>query len=426
MKSGILIFWCLLLLIPESAVSKIVGRKPVEMGLGVTYFQALRHSIQNRTLLKKNLSYLKDCGVDYIRVVAMIKDDGSGTWPVEREIIPDSKGYWEGFRYLLDETWRSGLRVQITIFTSTASMKNMGSYEELRDFTSRVFRDIINTKDGTGVFRSRKVIMIELANEWYHPTQNLKEEALKKLTLYTRRLLEKTGMNIPVSVSAPEEKSIEAINKIYSRDADVVTFHFSRRTDLLNGWEPVVDCEDIYRILASCDVGVIPVSSNEPVGPGASIMSETRADRLVMAAAYAWSMELPMYVYHCAAGVGIDLKVPEVFSDKLMPGLRETGILRKLLSGEFINSVDRGVFDISEGKAVRIRGRAIGKDVWTLIPGAADLVLKSRVKLDSVDVYDPWTMKLLFKNLKLNQGGILDLKEWEGDSFIIRARIVSD
>jgi hypothetical protein len=52
-----------------------------------------------------------------------------------------------------------------------------------------------------------------------------------------------------------------------------------------------------------CRTACPPVSSNEPIGPGASVNVETEPLRLVMAAAFAYVAKLPMYVYHSDAGV---------------------------------------------------------------------------------------------------------------------------
>jgi hypothetical protein len=49
--------------------------------------------------------------------------------------------------------------------------------------------------------------------------------------------------------------------------------------------------------------GVPPISSNEPIGPGSSVASENDPIKLVMAAAFAWTAGLPMYVFHSKAGV---------------------------------------------------------------------------------------------------------------------------
>ena len=49
--------------------------------------------------------------------------------------------------------------------------------------------------------------------------------------------------------------------------------------------------------------GVPPVSSNEPIGPGSSVSSESDPIKLCSAAVFAYLANLPAYVYHSRAGV---------------------------------------------------------------------------------------------------------------------------
>ena len=64
------------------------------------------------------------------------------------------------------------------------------------------------------------------------------------------------------------------------------------------GWLPVRDCYWAGEL-----PGLPPFSSNEPIGPGSSVAAENDPIKLVMAAAFAWTANLPMYVYHTSAGV---------------------------------------------------------------------------------------------------------------------------
>jgi hypothetical protein len=64
------------------------------------------------------------------------------------------------------------------------------------------------------------------------------------------------------------------------------------------GWLPV---RDAYR--AGNLPGVPPVVSNEPIGPGASVNSESDPIKLCAAAVFAYLANLPGYVYHPRAGV---------------------------------------------------------------------------------------------------------------------------
>lgn len=91
------------------------------LGLGVSYFQALRHAKHDRARLKSNLAFLASNGFNYIRVLSMVGWDGLEIAPVtftnrtgrRVEAWPD---YWQQFRDLLDLAGRHGLRVEVTIF----------------------------------------------------------------------------------------------------------------------------------------------------------------------------------------------------------------------------------------------------------------------------------------------------------------------
>src|SRR5439155_7659750 len=45
------------------------------------------------------------------------------------------------------------------------------------------------------------------------------------------------------------------------------------------------------------------MSSNEPIGPGSSVSSENDPLRLCMAGVFAWTANLPSYVFHAKAGI---------------------------------------------------------------------------------------------------------------------------
>lgn len=108
---------------------------------------------------------------------------------------------------------------------------------------------------------------------------------------------------IPVAITSnhngPGEGEAGAFDRVYANSAaDIATWHFSRdrRTDA--GWKPVYDCWDF-----ADRPGCPPVSSNEPIGPGSSVNTEAEPLRLVMAAAFGYAAKLPMFVFHCEAGV---------------------------------------------------------------------------------------------------------------------------
>lgn len=91
------------------------------LGLGVSYFQALRHAKHDRARLNRNLAFLASNGFNYIRILSMVSRDGLEIAPVtftnrtgrRVEAWPD---YWQQFRDLLDLAGRHGLRVEVTVF----------------------------------------------------------------------------------------------------------------------------------------------------------------------------------------------------------------------------------------------------------------------------------------------------------------------
>ncbi len=143
------------------------------------------------------------------------------------------------------------------------------------------------------VGREQKIILIEVANEaWQNGFPG--ERGVADLREFTKYLAERT--EVPIATTSNHE---DEFGKVYANSAaDIATWHFSRdrRTD--DGWKPVYDCWDI-----GDRPGFPPVSSNEPIGPGSSVATETSSIRLVMAAAFAYAAKLPMYVFHSQAGV---------------------------------------------------------------------------------------------------------------------------
>jgi hypothetical protein len=77
--------------------------------------------------------------------------------------------------------------------------------------------------------------------------------------------------------------------------------------------------------------GLPPAVSNEPIGPGSSVATETEVIRLVMAPAFAYVAKLPAYVFHSGAGVFGKTR----FEDT--PGIDRFGPMMRLLPGDLPN-----------------------------------------------------------------------------------------
>src|ERR1041384_1081094 len=91
------------------------------LGLGASYFQALRRAKYDRTRLNSDLALLASKGFNYVRILTMVNWDGLEIAPVS---FVNSTGhsvaawpdYWQQFRELLDAVASNGLRAEVTIF----------------------------------------------------------------------------------------------------------------------------------------------------------------------------------------------------------------------------------------------------------------------------------------------------------------------
>jgi hypothetical protein len=204
------------------------------------------------------------------------------------EAWPD---YWQQMRELVDLAYdRYGMRTQVTIFADAQLVPERADrIEHMR----KLLADVVPG-------REHKIILLEVANEaWQNGFPG--DEGVAQLREFAEYL--NTRTEIPVAITSnhdwPELGSFKGFEQVYAGGvADIATWHFSRdrRTD--DGWAPVYDCWQL-----GVRPGFPPVSSNEPIGPGSSVNTEQEPIRLVMAAAFAYSAKLPMYVFHSSAGV---------------------------------------------------------------------------------------------------------------------------
>jgi hypothetical protein len=301
------------------------------LGLGASYFQALRRTKFDRARYRSDLDFLARQGFNYIRTLSMV--GGNSAWagkeigPItftndQGQMIQAWPDYWQQLRDMIDIAYDDyGIRTQITIFADAQN----GMPNEA-DRTSHM-NGVLDSIRG----REHKVIMLEVANESW---QNGFPEpggtaAVREFGQY---LADRT--NVLISLSSPVDISNAGIQNMYQNSAaDIATVHFTRdRSE--DGWLPV---RDPWR--ASSIAGIPPVSSNEPIGPGASVSSENSPVRLVSAAAYAWMSGLPMYVFHSNAGVFGNTR----FQD--MAGINSFRHLDNILPGDIANWAQR-----TEGK----------------------------------------------------------------------------
>jgi hypothetical protein len=270
------------------------------LSLGASYFTALWRSKNDRSRLEADLDYLSRAGFNYYRMLSMVGHhaawEGLEIAPVSFtnrdgkrvEAWPD---YWRQLQSLVDLAFdRFGMRTQITIF---ADAQLMSDTQARMEHMRRLLTDVV-------AGREQKIIMLEVANEaWQNGFPG--EEGVVDLREFAEYLSSRT--DVPIAITSnhdwPELGSPTGFDRVYAGSAaDIATWHFSRdrRTD--DGWKPVYDCWEL-----AGRPGFPPVSSNEPIGPGSSVNTESEPIRLVMAAAFAYTAKLPMYVFHSEAGV---------------------------------------------------------------------------------------------------------------------------
>jgi hypothetical protein len=298
------------------------------LGLGASYFTALWRCKNDRARLEADLAFLSRHGFNYYRMLSMVGHhaawDGREIAPVsftnrEGKQVAAWPDYWQRLRELVDLAYdRYGIRTQITIFADAQLMP------EKQDRIAHMRRLLADVVAG----REQKIMLLEVANEaWQNGFPG--DEGVADLREFAKYLNDRT--EVPIAITSnhdwPELGSFKGFEQVYAGGvADIATWHFSRdrRTD--DGWKPVYDCWEL-----GDRPGFPPVSSNEPIGPGSSVNREQEPIRLVMAAAFAYTAKLPMYVFHSEAGVLGKARFDE------MAGNKQFGPVLRLLPGDVAN-----------------------------------------------------------------------------------------
>ncbi|MDF2441441.1 MAG: hypothetical protein JWN98_2425 [Abditibacteriota bacterium] len=305
---------------------RILGHSLVDeggpfLGLGVSYFTALWRCKNDRERLKSDLAFLSSQGFNYYRMLSMV-----GYYPAWEgiEIAPTAftsrngkrvdawPDYWAQLRQLVDMAYdQYQMRTQITIF---ADAQLMPDKQARRDHIHKLLREVV-------AGREHKIILLEIANEaWQNGFSG--HQGTADLREFTKYIGDRTS--IPIAITSNHENPIA---DVYAGSAaDIATWHFSRDRKRDGGWNPVYDCWDVGDL-----PGLPPVSSNEPIGPGSSVNSESEPIRLLAAPAFAYIARLPMYVFHSDAGVFGKTRFQEV------PGIERFGHLLTLLPRDLAN-----------------------------------------------------------------------------------------
>ncbi len=272
----------------------VVDKSGPLLGLGATYMQAMRRCKYDRTRFESDLTFLASKEFKYVRILSMVgwyeAWAGKEIAPVSftnrvGTFVPAWTDYWQQFRDCIDLIYNHGMRAEITIFADAQLMPSK---------SARIahMQSVLDNLAG----REHKVMHLEVANEaWQNGFPDA--QGVADLREFCTYLTDRTSLLVAISDS---QGSGSATELLYAGStADIATEHFSRDIGTIEGgWLPVRDPWE-FEFLQ----GVPPGSSNEPIGPGASVNSENDPIKLVMAAAFAWGAYLPMYVFHSDAGV---------------------------------------------------------------------------------------------------------------------------
>ncbi len=233
------------------------------LGLGASYFQALRRARYDRARLHSDLAFLASRGFNYVRILSMVSWEGLEIAPVTftnraGQVVQGWPDYWQQFRDLLDVAAQHGLRVEVTIFAGAQHVMPAKSTRQAH--LDGILANIAG--------REHQILHLEVANEaWQNGFPG--PQGVADLRAFTQYLTDRTA--VPVAITSPADTSDQGIISLYRGSAaDLATVHFSRNSRTAEGgWLPV---RAAYR--AAHLPGVPPVSSNEPIGPGSSVSSE--------------------------------------------------------------------------------------------------------------------------------------------------------
>ena len=290
---------------------RVSGRAVADAGgpfaaLGASLFWAAWAYKHDRPRLDAHLQLLASHRFDYIRALGIV---GRQPYWAGREIDWRWPDYDEVIAGLTDHAYDTyGLRVEWTIFADADQM-----IPEPADRRALVERFLRMARG-----REHKIMHFEVANEsWQNGFGG--PEGIGQIRAIARDLAART--DIPVAISDSDGHDCADHLVLYEGvPVEILTEHFARDVrGPLRAWQPVVEP---WR-LRECK-GLPPVvSSNEPIGPGSSVASDSDPFRIVAAAVVAYMAGAGLYVLHTDAGVrGLDplLAMPDAAA--ILAGLK--------------------------------------------------------------------------------------------------------
>src|SRR6185503_5992565 len=206
------------------------------LGLGASYFQALRRAKYDRARLTNDLAVLASKGFNYVRILTMVNWDGLEIAPVSfvnsaGHAVTGWPDYVQQFRDLLDVTAAHGLRAEVTLFADAQYI--MPSKSARQAHLDRILAAMAG--------REHKVIHLEVANEaWQNGFPGA--TGVADLREFAQYLASRTS--VPVAITSNADTSDAGISSLYAGSAaDLATVHFSRDIGTVEGgWLPVRDC----------------------------------------------------------------------------------------------------------------------------------------------------------------------------------------
>ena len=257
------------------------------LGLSASLFWAAWAYKFDIEKLEQNLQFLADSGFNSFRALGVVGDVNNPDYWDGREIDPNWPDYAEVIAGVTDLAYDDyGLRVQWTLIgDGQVTVPTTAEKYALADTFLKMSKG-----------REHKILLLETANEaWQNGFPGAAgEKELRELTAYLR-----ASTNILVAASAPPGHECKDANAIYDGCiADIATIHFDRDIKKVEGsWRPVRQpWEHQY-------CGLPVGSNNEPIGPGASVYTETSPIKLVAGAVVTYISGLAIHVFHSSAGV---------------------------------------------------------------------------------------------------------------------------
>lgn len=262
----------------RSGLVRLDGRGMVDDGgpwlaLGASYFPLLWMVQNDPTRARQNLAWLKDRGVDFVRVFA---DVYGPTW--EDRAMPMTDPNWPA---VADAAIRLchelGLRIGWTLFAGPLMDRPADWYQHATDTYLAAIAPHLDA-----------VQYSEVRNE----TVGCDDETARACA---RRLADALPAT-PVAVCGLPETELPALYR--ASGATVATVHWDRQPTE-RGWRPVRQPWGYY------DLAGMPAAhiNNEPIGIDSSVASESDPVRLMGAAVTAWLTGECAYVLHHGAGI---------------------------------------------------------------------------------------------------------------------------